>query len=154
MLCEDCRQRAATVHLTRIINNKKEELHLCEDCAQRRGGQFGFTVEHNFSFQDLLAGLLESEPAWSHIQKTGVEKAVPEGHCPGCKLSYADFKQTGFLGWPEGHVYFNKIIVPFLRKYHGGIRHIGKVPQRTGKFSCGLAGHPVGVDLFSLLHLL
>jgi len=34
MFCEHCHGRAANVHLVRIINGKKSELHLCNECAQ------------------------------------------------------------------------------------------------------------------------
>ena len=34
MFCEHCHGRAANVHLVRIINGKKSELHLCNECAK------------------------------------------------------------------------------------------------------------------------
>ncbi|MGE5558616.1 MAG: UvrB/UvrC motif-containing protein [Bacillota bacterium] len=133
MLCDDCRQKPATVHLTRIINNKKEEMHLCEDCAQRHGADFGFAVEPGFSFQHLLSSLLETEPSLPFAQgQVPGQTKINESRCPGCNLSYAEFKQTGFLGCPRCHDHFYKIIEPFLRKFHGNTRHMGKVPHRTG----------------------
>lgn len=34
MFCEHCHGRVANVHLVRIINGKKSELHLCNECAK------------------------------------------------------------------------------------------------------------------------
>ena len=36
MQCQLC-DKAATVHLTEIVNGAKIEKHLCEDCAQKEG---------------------------------------------------------------------------------------------------------------------
>ncbi len=37
MLCQECRRRPATVKITTILENQKTELHLCEECARKRG---------------------------------------------------------------------------------------------------------------------
>lgn len=34
----DCRDSIAVVHLRRIVHHKKTEEHLCQPCAQQRGG--------------------------------------------------------------------------------------------------------------------
>ena len=43
MYCENCHERPANVHFTKIVNGKKMEMHLCEYCAQKTG-----TNEHSF----------------------------------------------------------------------------------------------------------
>ena len=61
MNCEECKKCPATVHLTKIFNNQKTELHLCEECASHHDDlpfNFGFNIEQSFSIQKLLAGLL------------------------------------------------------------------------------------------------
>ena len=50
MFCEHCHGRAANVHLVRIINGKKSELHLCNECAQ--GERFKQT-ENSVSYTHL-----------------------------------------------------------------------------------------------------
>ena len=40
LLCQICRKNTAVVHLTRITKDKKREMHLCEDCAKKRGLPF------------------------------------------------------------------------------------------------------------------
>ena len=37
MICEVCRKNAATVHVTKVVNNVRTELHLCQQCARERG---------------------------------------------------------------------------------------------------------------------
>ena len=64
MTCQNCNIRPATLHYTKVINGKKAEVHLCEQCAEQSGyTSFFQSPQSNFSFHDLLAGLLHSEPA-------------------------------------------------------------------------------------------
>lgn len=37
MLCDNCGERDASVHLTTIVNNEVRQQHLCEKCAAERG---------------------------------------------------------------------------------------------------------------------
>ena len=53
MFCEHCHGRAANVHLVRIINGKKSELHLCNECA--KGERFKQTENLlNYSMPSIL----------------------------------------------------------------------------------------------------
>ena len=56
MLCQECKLREATVHFTKIINNYKTELHLCEECA---GKQENLMQIPSFSINDLLQGFMD-----------------------------------------------------------------------------------------------
>ena len=62
MICQECNQRPAALHFTKIINGEKTEVHLCEKCAQEKGEMFIFNGESGFSFNNLLAGLLNIDP--------------------------------------------------------------------------------------------
>lgn len=128
MQCDECRRRPATVHLTKIINGHKTEVRLCEQCAREKG-EFAFFTVPSFSFQNLLAGLLEQEPG------QGMPMALPQRgskKCGNCGVSYSDFSQSGFLGCSECYQEFEKPLEPLLRKIQGNTRHTGKVPGRTG----------------------
>lgn len=125
MLCQRCNEREATVHLTKIINFEKTEFHLCEICAKDAGSELGFIFESNFSFQNLIAGLLGGE--------LGVpQQPSVEVKCLQCGLTFSDFKNGGILGCGECYRQFQAGLEPLLNKIHGSVRHIGKVPQRTG----------------------
>ena len=63
-LCESCKKSIATVHLTEIKSGKREEKHLCEECA--RG--MNLPHKHTISINDILGALIEK----SH--KKGPEK--------------------------------------------------------------------------------
>ena len=57
MNCDVCGKGDATVHLTEIIDNKITKLHLCEECARKKGAE----MEEHFGLSDLLAGLADFE---------------------------------------------------------------------------------------------
>jgi protein arginine kinase activator len=122
MLCDICNKNQATVHLTEIIDEQMNELHLCEECARQKSAQ----MEQQFGLSDLLAGMAQSE-------KPNAEKEALSLKCPSCKLTYADFKKIGRLGCGECYVAFKKFLSPLLKRIHGSSQHFGKTPFKTGK---------------------
>ena len=127
MLCQSCNQKEANVHITKIINGVKTELHLCEDCAKQKN-EFNFSSPFSFgsdlSFQNILDGFVEvmggSKPQYFEEQK-----------CSVCGTTFEDFRRTGFVGCGNCYKEFNKNIVPLIRRIHGNIHHTGKLPRRA-----------------------
>jgi len=123
MLCQECQQRQASVHLTKIINNHKTEVHLCEECARKRDDIISFTP---FSVNDLLASFMDLGKAPAPYEKTVSET------CPFCGMSYQQFKKSGLLGCRECYDAFNSKLLPVLHRLQGRTEHSGKVPRRSG----------------------
>lgn len=48
MYCEECKAKPAVVHFTQNIQGKKTEVHLCEDCAAKKGAIL-FDLDNKFS---------------------------------------------------------------------------------------------------------
>jgi protein arginine kinase activator len=116
MICDACKQQQATVHLTEIVNDQMTELHLCETCANQKGAQ----VESHFGLADLLAGLAD-------VGKTAeVEEEVSAKSCPGCGMTYNDFRKVGRLGCDECYTTFKRNVVSLLKRIHGSTHHVGK----------------------------
>jgi protein arginine kinase activator len=115
------------VHLTKIVNFEKTELHLCEVCAKQAGSELGILIEPNFSFQNLIAGLLEGDLDFH--QQPSVTKPIC---CQSCGLTFSDFRKNGLLGCGDCYHYFREGMEPLLKKMHGSTTHTGKVPIRTG----------------------
>lgn len=128
MLCQKCGENEASVHLTRIINGKKEELHLCENCA-KKSGDFSFPSDNNFSFQSLLSGILNNNLSTKNksIYKDNLMK---ESICENCRLSYIDFSKNGLFGCSDCYEKFEDKLDPLFKRIHGSIRHTGKKPSR------------------------
>ena len=119
MLCDICGKNSATVHLTEIVNDQMDELHLCEECARQKSMQ----MEQQFGLSDLLAGLAEFE-------KPSQEKEAASVKCANCGLGYADFKKIGRLGCGDCYNAFKKYLGPLLKRIHGSCQHVGKNPLK------------------------
>ncbi|MFW6030838.1 MAG: UvrB/UvrC motif-containing protein [Halanaerobiales bacterium] len=124
MKCQRCNEKEASIHLTKIINNQKNEIYLCEDCA-RETGQLTFTTNNPFSFQSLLKGIINP----------GVERYEPyqeDYKCNECGMTYREFSINGFLACSSCYESFYKNLDPLLKRIHGSNCHNGKVPKRRG----------------------
>lgn len=123
MLCDICGKTQATVHLTEIIDDKMTELHLCEECAQKKNAQ----MESHFGLADLLAGLAD---VGGQLTQTKKESKVK---CPRCGLTYEDFRKIGRLGCGECYTAFKEALLPLLKRIHGSTQHYGKSPKKIVK---------------------
>lgn len=124
MLCQDCKERAATVHFTKIVQGLKNETHLCDDCARIRQNK---NYDDVFSIHNFLAGLLDVNG--DSIRK---EEYVGRVSCNQCGTTYEQFKKTGRLGCNNCYREFKDKMSSLVRKVHGNTQHTGKVPKRTG----------------------
>ncbi len=124
MLCGECGKRPATVHITKVENGKKSDIHLCEQCAMQKNL---FSISTSFSVNELLAGLLNSGGA---VPKKS--DPVCDINCDICGLSYGKFKETGRFGCGNCYKVFGERLNPLFKKVHGNTGHTGKIPNRAG----------------------
>ena len=127
MLCQDCRRRPATVKITTIIDHQKTELHLCEECARKRG-EVEFGSEGQVSLGEMLAAFLHHQGV-VRPPKPGEPEPTP---CPGCGMTYEQLVHTGKLGCSECFRHFEPQVETILRHVHGSTHHIGRMPKRAG----------------------
>lgn len=123
MLCQLCQKKVANVHFTQIINGKKVEMYLCEQCANEKG-QLGFSPQLNLG--DFLWGF----PGFGGSAGFAQVKQPEEVHCDVCGMSFEDFRKTGKLGCGNCYRIFREKLNPILRRIHGNIEHTGKVPKK------------------------
>lgn len=131
MDCQICNKRPANVHITKIINGVKNELHICEQCAKEKEG-IGVNNQlpvfnTPFSFSNIIAGLMDFTSAGS-FPNTSMQQV----RCPVCNLGYDEFKKTGRFGCSECYESFGNNLEPLFKRIHGNTQHTGKVPKRTG----------------------
>ncbi len=124
MLCDLCGKNPATVHLTEIIDEQMNELHLCEDCARTKSA----AMEQQFGLSDLLAGMADFEKPDKDEENVSLK-------CPSCNLTYADFKKIGRLGCGACYDVFRKYLAPLLKRIHGSNQHVGKGPLKVKTIS-------------------
>lgn len=118
-ICQRCQARPATVHLTDIVNKKKRELHLCDECAREQqlipeGAGTSLNLQ-------ALVSLIMGQP----------DPEVDPGAliCPTCGLQYAVFRAEGRFGCPDDYEAFRSVLEPLLERIHRGTQHTGKTPR-------------------------
>lgn len=121
MLCQNCQQRNANVHITKVINNKRVDLYLCDHCAT---GDSNVNFGTNLSLSDFLPGLLGFGPTPSQVVAVQPQQLV----CDNCGLTFEEFQKIGKFGCSTCYEVFNKKIEPLIKRLHGNASHHGKFP--------------------------
>jgi len=122
MLCDECGNSEAEVHLTAVEADEMRSLHLCVECAARRGfpsAEDAESTESNPPLVDFIAQLGASGPS-------AQAPAVAEP-CPFCGTSTADFRRNGRVGCSQCYVHFETQLRGLLRRIHGSSQHAGKL---------------------------
>ena len=116
MLCDNCRERDAVVHLTKIVENAVTLLHLCEKCAAEKG------VETTISMpKHPLGDFLQA------VQQQLSTAQVDAVRCAFCATTLRDFRSSGRLGCAHCYGAFEQSLRELLRRVHGSPRHVGRV---------------------------
>ena len=126
MLCQRCQKNEANTHLTRIINGKKQELHLCSECAAKAPEFQSIKDGMEYEIGGFLGGIFGNK-----MKTIGNEEAQGDV-CPDCKMHFEEFLNTGRLGCGTCYQVFRDRLARPLRQIHGTGEHIGKVPSRVG----------------------
>lgn len=115
MLCDNCRERDAVVHLTKIVNNAVTQVHLCDRCAADHG------VETTVA--------TPKHPLGEFLQAVQQQLTVPAADavaCSFCGMTLKDFRTTGRWGCARCYTTFEQSNRELLRRVHGSSRHIGR----------------------------
>ncbi|MCR8846675.1 UvrB/UvrC motif-containing protein [Paenibacillus sp. SC116] len=135
MMCQQCGQKSATLHFTKIINGEKTEFHICESCAREKGELIP-GAPNGFSIHNLLSGLLDFDMTNGNSQLQsglyGVKSTQEVMRCDHCGLTFSQFSKMGRFGCDACYNSFASRLDPLLKRVHGSIVHVGKIPKRNG----------------------
>src|SRR6185369_5737226 len=109
--------KAATLHITEVISDDQfEELHLCEECANK------------YLYEPQQKGTPKGD---SGLVEEGDEAtALNQRECPLCGIKFVEFRNSGRLGCPHDYQEFREDLLPLLENIHGETKHCGKTPRR------------------------
>jgi protein arginine kinase activator len=119
MKCYNC-AKPATVHLTKIVNHQKAEVHLCQECAER----------HPAATAELSLSAILHTVIGQHV--SSVTEELARLKCPTCGIKYMEFRVDGRLGCPADYDVFRAGLLTILLRIHRSTTHVGKVPRRRG----------------------
>lgn len=128
MLCENCKERAASVVITKGHLGESEEHHLCEKCAfQSEAFHLGIT-EEPMSIQQFLSHWFGGGDPFQTQPKQQASN-FPQLECPECKLTFEKFLDIGKFGCSTCYNTFRERLPHVLGKLHSGkSAHTGKIP--------------------------
>ncbi|RCW41247.1 MULTISPECIES: UvrB/UvrC motif-containing protein [unclassified Halanaerobium] len=129
MLCDRCKKNEAVVYLTKIVNGHKQELHLCEKCAEETG-HINFAPDNNLSFQKFLSGVLNSHLFENEKEIKDNNNSKSRKVCSRCGSSFEEFSQKGLFGCAECYDAFSEKLEPLMKRIHGSTYHSGKIPRK------------------------
>ncbi len=116
MLCDDCRERDATVTLTNALGGEVSVTHLCQRCAAERGLETAGTTP----FKNMIADYLPT------VQQQQALVQAESVQCSFCSMTLRDFRETGRLGCARCYVTFEQSLRALLRRIQGNSRHVGR----------------------------
>lgn len=122
MLCDQCRERDAVVHLTQIVGQSVAQVHLCEWCAAERGIETTVS-EPKHPLGDFLQAVQQ--------QASQLPGDLPR--CAYCGTSLQEFRASGRLGCAHCYAAFDQSLRELLRRVHGATRHAGWRPPAPGE---------------------
>ena len=128
MLCQECHNATASVHVKKRQGDDEVSIHLCRACAQKMGW--------NDPLEDAKFPLAQFISSMMNDMTAGVTRDRADdidAKCSECGLSFQEFSRTGRLGC--GHCYesFRASMQELLRRIHGNTTHVGRRPQSAPK---------------------
>lgn len=133
MFCDKCKKNKANVLYTEIINDKKKEQHLCEECAMNfTKFQMAINSGNNeFSINELLTSLLNNyyNEYLSEKNNSGVRK------CSFCGMTYQEIMKAGRFGCAQCYTSFYDDISKLLRGIQGSDIYKGNKPEGHASIS-------------------
>jgi protein arginine kinase activator len=113
VICQNCGEREAVLLVQTIKHNHVAKTALCSRCAAEIAPTGALD-----EFLEALAGL------------TLRARAHP-GRCPGCRLTFHEFRESGRFGCPQCYEHFAAQVRDLLPRVHAGAyHHRGKTPGR------------------------
>lgn len=114
--CDICGEREATMRVRQVGKSGSADLEICAECASVRG--FAEAGKIPASVADVLAD---------------IKRSVAEGDdaitCPGCGMTFAEFKRKGRLGCARCYPAFDEKLRPLVRRLQGAVQHVGRTAK-------------------------
>lgn len=114
MLCEKCGKNVATTHIHSVVNGKESEKHLCSECASKEG----IGVLEDNALNGMLASMFSNA--------LSLNSSKDKVRCKCCGSTFLDIANKGKAGCPECYKTFYNEFLPYIKRVHGSVNHIGK----------------------------
>jgi protein arginine kinase activator len=139
MKCIFCNNEAIC-HLTKIVNGKTIEVHVCETCIPQIKDQnlIDFDIWDAISKLAIAKGMPDpakaietekpAEISANSLMMSPQAMVQSVQRCGACGFTGEDLRKTGRLGCPECYGVFSDILAEVLNDCQKGTAHLGKIP--------------------------
>lgn len=126
MICENCKERPASVVITKGHVGEMIERNLCEKCAFQ-SETYNFDPNHEpLSIQQFLSNWFGGVDPFQTQPQT---QKIDPIECPNCKLTFMNFLDIGKFGCATCYETFRERLPNVFGKLHiGHSTHTGKIP--------------------------
>lgn len=119
MLCERCKKREATVHISSTVNGVKTEQRLCAECAEKEKAYSLFSFGADNLFSGFFGDSVFAAPSVSEQKK-----------CSLCGMTRRELAKTGRPGCASCYEVFAPELENIIRGIHGNVEYNGALPGR------------------------
>jgi protein arginine kinase activator len=126
--CQLCGANEASIHYIEIVEGQKTNQWICTACAEKEGIT---PVEVSPLIHGTLGSFL-GEMLKGPVAGPTREKSEDTPVCDTCGYDFGSLQENSQLGCPACYQAFRQQLLPMLRRYHGGISHLGKLPRSQG----------------------
>lgn len=132
MICENCKQRPATVTVTQMKDGQQFAKHFCETCSKQ--SDVVNAISNDDAQQPISIAQLFSSwfgvPTLSSSAPQSTQTTQNDKHCKGCNMTYSQFLQEGKFNCPHCYTTFSEQLPNVFKRLHNGaVEHKGKVPS-------------------------
>jgi protein arginine kinase activator len=138
MQCSFCKNSEATCHLTKVVNGKAVEVHVCEKCIPEinQADLVDFDVWDAVSKLAAAKGLPDPAKMLEPVEEEEISaksllmpSTAQTQACPSCGFTGEDLRKTGRLGCPDCYAVFSEMLSDVINDCQKAGQHVGKVPQ-------------------------
>ena len=116
--CDIC-GKPASVHITKIIDNKKVKVHLCSECAEKA----------SFDAVNLPMDILPKLQEFEKMIKKNIAKPTSDDNtCQTCGASLAEIEKGSRFSCPDCYIALGNKLFEILAGVHSSTEHKGKSP--------------------------
>jgi len=127
MLCDNCGKNEANIKLTQIINGKKTEMMICEECGHKMGIS-DINFEMPIDISDFLGDFEFEHDSSEFMPFNTITKEIK---CDGCNMTYQEFLDNGKFGCEQCYVTFGEKIDTLLKRIQGTDRYLGRKANKN-----------------------
>ena len=120
MLCENCKQREATVHVSEVLNGQKTEHYLCDHCVKMSKNNIN---PEGILFNNFISELMKIALEEGYLKSP---KSPTQKTCACCGLSLKEFLEIGRFGCKTCYSTFDTELKNAFVNVHGNTKHVGK----------------------------